>query len=64
MPHLGVSVRAQRHDRDDPDHVEREVTDDELDGVRQLRQHEIARTGSPRPAKRAARSLERASSAA
>jgi len=42
MPHLGLAMRAQSHHRNDADHVDRKVADNELGGVRQLHQHEIA----------------------
>jgi len=42
VPHLGLPVRAQGHHRNDPEHVERQIADDELNGIRQLHQHEIA----------------------
>ena len=41
VPHLGMAVRAQGHHRNDPDHVERKIADDELNRVRQLHQHEL-----------------------
>ncbi len=42
VPHLGVAVRAQRHHRDGADPVQRQVGDDEVDGVRQLQHHAVA----------------------
>jgi hypothetical protein len=44
MADLGVAVGSQRHHGDGSEDIERQISDDELDCVRQLHQHPLARS--------------------